>query len=269
MKNTKSTLLLVSLLICSAKFSAQEQLTVPLTNPGKPFTLDVGLLSGSINVTTHPGAEIMIEATAVPVESNAPAEKDGMKRIAKADGYGITISENNNEVRVGNSNFNATVNLIIKVPQQEMKVKLNTVNQGDIEVTNVKGELEINNVSGSIKLSGISGSVVATTISGDLNVKFLSVDPEAAMAFSTLSGDIDLTLPSLTNANLKLKSDMGEMYTDFDLVVDPGNARPVVTQEQGMRKVELNNWVNAKINNGGPEFMMKNMTGNIYIRKAK
>lgn len=271
MKPIRKLALLWVVLLCGSGIRAQDQISVPLTNPGKSFTLNVGLLNGAITVTTHQGPEIIIESTAVSdaEEEEAPAEKEGLKRISNPRGYEINVSENNNDVTVSNSNFNSTVNLNIKIPAQEARLKLNTVSAGDIEVNNVKGELEVNNVSGSVKLEGISGSVVATTIAGNLIVRFVSVNPEAAMAFSSLSGDIDLTLPATTNANLKLKSDMGEMYSDFDLVIDPGNSKPVVTEEKGMRKLEKASWVLAKINNGGPEFMLKNMSGSIYIRKAK
>ncbi len=36
-----------------------------------------------------------------------------------------------------------------------------------------------------------------------------------AMAFTSLNGVIDVTLPASTRANLKLRSDMGDVYTDF------------------------------------------------------
>lgn len=269
MKPTKKAFLLSVALICSAVLSGQEQLTVPLSNPGKSYSLNVSLMNGSINVATYSGTEILVESNTDSEEETDPAEKNGMRRIPRPAGYEIVVTENKNEVVINNSNFNSTVNLNIKIPQQDIRLTLSTVNEGDIKVSNVKGELEINNVNGAIQLENISGSVVAATINGDVKVNFISVDPEAAMAFSSLSGDIDLTLPALTNANLKLKSDMGEMYSDFDLSIEPANTKPTFTEEDGMRKLSKNSWVMAKINNGGPEFLLKNMTGSIYIRKGK
>ena len=269
MKAITKLLVFSVVLLYTTVISGQEQLTVPLSSPGKSFSLNVSLLNGSINVTTYSGNEITIETKSSSENESAPAEKNGMRRIAKPAGYEIVATENNNEVVINNNNFNSSVNLNIKIPQQDVRLNLTTVNDGDIVVSNAKGEMEINNVNGSIQLENVTGSVVASTISGDVKVNFVSVNPNAAMAFSTLSGDIDLTLPAMINVNLKLKSDMGEMYSDFDLSVEQSNSNPIVTQENGMRKVEKSNWVVAKINKGGPEYLLKNMTGSIYIRKGK
>jgi hypothetical protein len=36
-----------------------------------------------------------------------------------------------------------------------------------------------------------------------------------------------------------------------------------------MISLKIEDWVYGKIDGGGPEIMMKNMNGNIYIRRAK
>ncbi len=90
---------------------------------------------------------------------------------------------------------------------------------------NVKGELEVNNVNDKITLTNISGSVVANTVNGDVDVTFKSIDPKAPMAFSTLNGDVNVTLPADTKANLKLKSDNGDVFSDFDIDIDKTPAK--------------------------------------------
>jgi hypothetical protein len=248
-----------------------EQLTVPLTNPGKTYTLKVNLINGSITVSSYSGSEIQIDATvsAIPNDEETKQEENGMKRIAGAKGYEITAEENNNVVDVHTNSFANNVSLNLKIPGQDVKLVLSTINDGDIVVENVKGELEVNNVNGAIKVVNHSGSVVATSINEAIIVNFTAVKAGAAMAFSSLTGNIDLTFPSDLKANLKLKSDMGDIFSDFDVAVEKSNSRVNRTAQSGMYKLELEDWVYGKINGGGPEFMMKNMNGNIYIRKAK
>jgi hypothetical protein len=263
---------LVIVLLCSKSLSAQtEQMTVSLSNPGKPFSLNAEVLSGSIKVSSHQGNEILIEATPVDIENEEEVNDsgEGMKRISNAKGFEISANENDNSVTIRNNSLIRRVDLSLKIPQQQVNLKLSTVNAGDIETDNIKGELEINNVTGSIKLTNISGSVVASTISGDLTVKFVSVDPDAAMAFSTLTGKIDVTLPPDIKTNLKLKSEMGDVFSDFDISID--KSQPVVNrvEKAGMYQLQVEDWIYGKINGGGPEFMMKSMQGNIYIRKTK
>ncbi|WP_439556771.1 DUF4097 family beta strand repeat-containing protein, partial [Dyadobacter sp.] len=163
---------------------------------------------------------------------------------------------------------NKPMNLHIKVPQK-FALKASTVNDGDIIVENVDGELEIANVNGEISLTNVSGSAVANTINGTLKATFKTVDTKSPMAFSTLNGNVDVTLPATAKFDLKLKSDRGEIYSDFDVEVDKSQPQATRSSKEGMFKVSLEDWVKGKVNGGGSEIMMKNMNGNIYVRKAK
>ena len=192
-----------------------------------------------------------------------------MKRLIGANSLDITAEESNNQINIHSSAVNKIIHLNIKVPKNEAMLKLSTVNDGNITASNVRGELEITNVNGFIKLNNVSGSVVANTVNGDVTVVFKTIDPKAAMAFSTLNGNVDVTFPATLKANVKLKSDRGDIYTDFD--VNTSQQKPAVTRSNkaGMYSLKIDDWVYGKIDGGGPEMLMKNMNGNIYIRKAK
>lgn len=275
-----------------AQTEQKEQLTVPLSEPGKPFKLNVGLVNGSIKVVSYEGKDIVIDVQSgsttdkkarkagrdggvnvnVNVNTNVNNEKNnsgGMKRINAGNNFDVSAEEKNNRVTVHSDSWKGAITLTIKVPQSEAGLKLHTVNDGDIDVTNVNGELEISNTNGAIHLTNVSGSVVANTVNGSVVATFKSIDTKAAMAFSTLNGNVDVTFPATFKGNVKLKTDMGEMYTDFDIETDRSQAKVNRTNQGGMYRVSTDNWIYGKINGGGPEIMMKNMTGNIYIRKAK
>jgi len=245
-----------------------EQLTVPLSSPGKAYSLKVHLVTGSINVKGYEGKDIVINVTPRGGDDEGSnAVENGMKRISASGGYEVTAKEADNNVTVNTGNPNKPIDLELKIPQ-DVKLKIGTVNDGEINVENVTGELEVNNVNDKITLTGISGSVVANTVNGDINVTFKMVDPKAAMAFSTLNGDVNVTLPGDAKANLKLKSDNGDVYSDFDIDIDKTPSKVDKTTEPGMYKIKKDDWVYGKINGGGPEMMMKNMQGNIYVKKS-
>jgi hypothetical protein len=288
-------LVILSLLIgtnASGQSGTTEQLTVPLSNPGKPYSLKVQLVTGSIKVVGYDGKDIIINITPgsnkdnnegvtpgsnmnvnVNVtttlneeEKSSPYEK-GMKRITPSGGYEVTAKEADNNVTINTGNPMKALDLELKIPQ-DVKLKIGTVNDGEVTVENVRGELEVNNVNDKITLTNISGSVVANTVNGDVIVTFSSVDPKAPMAFSTLNGDVKVTLPADTKTNLKVKSDNGEVFSDFDIEIDKTPAKIDKTSEPGMYKIRKDDWVYGKVNGGGPEFMMKNMEGDIYIKKG-
>ncbi|WPU91986.1 DUF4097 family beta strand repeat-containing protein [Mucilaginibacter sabulilitoris] len=278
MKRTKTIKIggvLILILLLSTRIWAQssnsEQLVVPLSDPGKPYKLNAHLVSGSITLVSYEGKDILIDAQSGDEKSGRVKEAAiGMRRLSPANSLDVTAEENNNQVNIHSSMGNKNINLTIKVPRNDVKLKLNTVNNGDINVSNVSGELEVTNVNGSIKLNNVSGSVVANTVNGEVNVKFKAIDPKAAMAFSTLNGNVDVTFPATLKANVKLKSDRGDIYTDFDVVTNT-QQKPAVSRNNkaGMYSLKIDDWVYGKIEGGGPEMMMKNMNGNIYIRKTK
>jgi hypothetical protein len=274
MKNMKiAATVFLSLLAGTALFGqsgSTETLTVPLSSPGKPYSLKVHLVTGSIKVVGYEGKDVVVNVTPRKNDDDddrSADTKNGMKRISAAGGYEVTAKEADNTVTVNTGNPNKALDLELKIPQ-DVKLKLGTVNDGDVSVENVKGELEVNNVNDKITLTNISGSVVANTVNGDVNVTFKSIDPKAPMAFSTLNGDVNVTLPVDTKANLKLKSDNGDVFSDFDIDIDKTPSKIDKTTEPGMYKIKKDDWVYGKINGGGPEMMMKNMQGDIYVKKA-
>ena len=274
-----------------AQSDQKEQLVVPLSEPGKPFKLNVSLLNGSIKVVSYEGKDIVVdvqsgsmtEKKALKLQkgestvnlninvntNNERSSSNGMKKINAGNNFDVSAEEKNNRVTVHSDSWKGAVTLTIKVPQSEANLKLHATNDGDISVTNVNGEMEISNTNGGIYLTNVSGSVVANTVNGPVVATFKTIDPKAAMAFSTLNGNVDVTFPASLKASLKLKSDMGEMYTDFDMETDKSQAKVNRTSQGGMYRVNTEAWIYGKINGGGPEMMMKNMNGNIYIRKAK
>ena len=272
-KTIKFAGILMLALLLSTRIWAQgntsEQLVVPLSDPGKPYKLNAHLLNGSITLVSYEGKDIIVDAQSGEEKSGRLKETNGMRRLAPANNLDITAEENNNQVNIHSSAGNKNINLTIKVPQSEVTLKLSTVNNGNINASNVNGVLEITNVNGPIKLTNVSGSVVANTVNGEVKVSFKTIDIKAAMAFSTLNGNVDVTFPATLKANVKLKSDRGDIYTDFDVVTTQQKPAVSRSNKAGMYSLKIDDWVYGKIDGGGPEILMKNMNGNIYIRKAK
>lgn len=291
-----SLLLLITIWIglrpAVAQDDVKEQLVVPLTDPGKPGSLEVGLVNGSIHVIGYSGKEVIIDATSVTRKGGKHDDDDeeedddndnlnnntntnhnkpspaGMKRISGGNSLELTAEERNNRVEVNSDSWKRAVNLTIKVPQQ-FSLKLNTVNHGTIIVENVRGEIEVENVNGAVELSDITGSVVANTVNGNVIVKFKDITPNAPMAFTTLNGNVDVTFPASLKASAKMKSERGEIYSDFDMTVEKSQPKVDRSTQTGAYRVSIEDWVYAKINGGGAQILMKNMNGNIYLRKLK
>jgi len=248
---------------------SDNRVTVPLTDPARPVTLRAHLVSGSITVKGADVKEVIVEARARGDEAHSGGRAEGMKRIPMTS-TGLNIEAENNNVRVSTDSYQRTVDLTITVPIHT-SVSLHSVNDGNILVTGVDGEFDVNNVNGEVDLKNIGGSVVAHALNGHVVATMNRVDPQKPMAFSSLNGDIDVTFPADLKANVSLRTDNGEVYSDFDVKVQPNAPQQTVEDDRGKGgkyKVKIDKNVRGTINGGGQEIQFKNFNGNIYIRKT-
>ncbi|WP_281542293.1 DUF4097 family beta strand repeat-containing protein [Maribacter aestuarii] len=261
---------IIGLLFVPALMFAQEEtvelFTVPLSSPNEAGKLVVEQVAGSIDVIAYEGKEVIVKASFGNrkehyVDENA---KNGLKRIEN-NSLKIGAEEKDNVVQIINEQWNKVINLEIKVPTN-FSLKLGTVNKGNISVTGVSGEFEISNVNGEITLTEVNGSASADTVNGDIDATFKTVTAGANMAFSSLNGDLNITFPKAAKGNLKLKSEQGDIYTDFDMVVEKKKAMPQTVKTSNTYKVKIDQWVNGKINGGGPEMLFKTFNGDIVIK---
>jgi len=249
---------------------SDNKVTVPLTDPSRPVTLRAHLVSGSITVKGADVKEVVVEAKARGgEESHSGGRAEGMKRIPMTS-TGLNIEAENNNVRVSTDSYQRTVDLTITVPIHT-SVSLHSVNDGNIVVSGVDGDLDVNNVNGEVDLKNIGGSVVAHALNGHVVATLNRIDPQKPMAFSSLNGDIDVTFPADLKANVSMRTDNGEVYSDFDIKVLPNAPQQTVEDSRGKGgkyKVKIDKNVRGTINGGGQEIQFKNFNGNIYIRKA-
>jgi hypothetical protein len=254
-------------LLVAGYAAAQDRVTVPLTDPAKPVSVRANLLSGSINVRGYQGKEVIVEAKGGGAQRRRrePDEAGGMRRIDIA-GTGLEIEENDNIVRI-KSGHHASVSLDIQVPQNA-SLNLRTVNDGGIVVENVNGEIDVNSLNGSITLNNVSGTVLAHCLNGPVRVAFDRVTPGKPMSFSSLNGNIDVTFPPDVKANVRLKTDNGDIYTDFDITTTP-TPTPQPERSGGRFRVRFDRGFYGTINGGGPEMQFTTLNGRIFLRKKK
>jgi hypothetical protein len=246
-----------------------DRLTVHLSDPTRPGSVKVNLLNGSITVKSYEGKDINIEARLHDGPPGRTEEtKPGMHRFSVGT-TGLTAEEENNEVNVTTQSVFRTVDIALMVPVHTA-LSLRSVNAGSISVTGGDGDLDVSVVNGSIMLSDISGSAVAHTINGPLNATFGRLNPAKPNAFSSINGDVDITLPADVKANLSLHAERGGIFSDFDLQLRNSSGQPMRESSDGGTRYRFGfgGGVHAMINGGGPDIQLSNFNGNIYIHKA-
>jgi DUF4097 and DUF4098 domain-containing protein YvlB len=246
--------------------SGSDKVSVTLSDPTRPALVKAGLISGGITVKAYDGKEVVVEAR---VRNREGARSDsGPKRLTIST-TGLTVEEESNQININTESYARAIDLFISVPVHT-SLHLRAVNDGDIVVTGVDGELDVDNVNGSVTLNNIAGSAVAHALNGRLLATFTRVN-QKPMAFSSLNGDIDVTFPADLKANVSLRSDMGDVFSDFDVQMQAASSRPIVEDSRGhggKYRVKIDKTVRGTINGGGAELQFTNFNGQIYIRKA-
>jgi DUF4097 and DUF4098 domain-containing protein YvlB len=249
-------------LIVLLPVAALGQIRAQFSDPNAPGIVRVELVSGGINVRGADINEVIVEvrgkAGAMRRESEAPP---GMRRIGGGGGE-VTVRESRNVIRI-ESEGHTHQDVDVQVPRK-VALKLETVNNGGIAIEGVEGEIEVENVNGGIRLNNVSGSVVANTLNGKLECVLVKAFPDKPMALTTLNGPIDVTLPADMKATLRMRSDNGDIFSDFDVTV-----RSERVESKSRRGWKGESAIVADINGGGPEVRLQTMNGKIYVRKRK
>jgi len=267
------SIVFIALLVMAGYGYAQSdqthQLAIPLSNPGKPGQLKCDLINGTINVSGYNGKEVIIRYSGEQrIFGRHHSDEDvpkGMHRVTN-NSMQLEAKEDNNTVTINPGIPNRSLTLDIQVPKN-FSLNLANVNGGTLKVKNVDGEFDISNVNGSIELTNVSGSVNANTVNGKIvaNLEKISNNP---MAFTTLNGKVDVTLPASAKFTARMKTERGDIYTDFDMNMTKENkAKVTTTKQNGVFKVSVDKWMYGEVNGGGPEIIFKSFNGDIYIRK--
>jgi DUF4097 and DUF4098 domain-containing protein YvlB len=139
-----------------------------------------------------------------------------------------------------------------------LEIKSGCERSSNISVSDMKNEIDIENCHG-INLKNVSGPLVLSTIAGDINITFstLVMVIDKPFSINSVSGEIDITLPSKTATNIEMGTVNGSFYSDFDLS----------NTQKEMKRVGGNH-LSAALNGGGFKLSIETVSGNIYLRKG-
>jgi hypothetical protein len=281
----------------NAQESQSDHAVVSFSNPAKPGTVEVDISEGSITVRGYEGKDVIIDArwrervltreekeeqAALAEEQEeldeeelarkkAQAEKAKGMKMLQVESMGLTIEEEENVIRVDVEEGKRSVDLLIQVPfSTSLRLSCRDDERG-VTVDRVDGEIEVDTSDGPILLTNVSGPVVADSSDGEIKAVFGKVTPGKPMSLSAMDGDIDITLPLDVKASLKMKTEEGQVFTDFDVQLTPSQQKKEEDErkEGGGYRVAYEKVTLGLINGGGVEIQLTTYEGNIYVRRAK
>ena len=112
--------------------------------------------------------------------------------------------------------------LLVTTANGDVELKSVEVNQaelrtasGDVELEGNVREVQAESASGDMELEGVIDRSFLRTASGDLELK-LATEP-SALELTTVSGDVEVTMPDNAGFTLKYASVSGDLRSDFPL----------------------------------------------------
>lgn len=290
-----SLLILFNLIITAISLAQDQEFTVPLSDPNKRGKLKAHLNSGSITVKGTARKDVLVRYTdtnndkdddhsrnmnidvkvKMKVNKNRnnnddddDNESDSHEGLRKVSGGGVDleVTESENVVKATSDSWNNEMNLEIEVPSG-FDLQVETYNNGELTVSNIQGALELTNYNDEITALNISGSVVATTYNGGIKVTFDKVTEGTPMSFSTYNGDIETVFPATVRNSFKVKTEQGDVYSNFDIAFKSTGPVQKKDVKAGVYKVVVDEWKRGDVNGGGAEITMRNYNGDIIIRK--
>lgn len=269
MKNIliRATVALVLMLTGGSALSQDKPqlITIPLSKPGEPVTLEVSILSAHIEVIGEDREDAEFEFS-VSEGSRKIITPSGAQPL-HGGGYALEVDEEDNHISVDTDWRANQVRLIARVPRRA-DLDLSTTNDGAIVVRDIAGNLQLENTNGPITATNISGSVIADAVNETIDVSFAEISGSDAMALSSVNGDLNLALPSNAGVRLHIDTARGEIYSDFEVEVQP--TEPVVERKNNRNGIEVRveSVIVADINGGGPVVKLKTLNGDIQISKT-
>ena len=247
--------------------------------PGDDRTLDIRLIHGSIRVTESADTTVRLEVRRSTRADNAAAAQLADDEVAvdildNAATVGVVVRERGNGVCGERSDqrstwqrprYRVTFAVTVEVPKGA-RLRLCTINGGDIRVDRASGDFDVSNVNGSIAMNDAGGSGRAETVNGDVTAAFAQA-PRTASSFKTINGDVAVTFPGALSADLALKTLNGGLFTDFE--VQPLPRQPASGERLGSRFVyRSNDFTRVRVARGGPEFTFESLNGDVRVVRA-
>jgi len=243
-------------LLSLAGINAQEY-KVSVGPSGK---IMVNNLYGEILIEGHSGSELIITVAGL---KSAPERADGLRSLygARNDntGIGLSVTEENNAFEITGATRQAEDAKYKFLVPNNVSISFDCSSpfaDEDIIIKDYSGEIEAKILNGGIEFENLTGPAVLYAINGDVIGTFLTVNQENPISITSVNGDVDVSLPSDTKADLKLSSVNGEIFTDMDIEFDEDEMPRI-----GGRKVK------GKLNGGGVDIHLITINENIYLRK--
>lgn len=225
-------------------------------------------LLGEISLKNASGNTITVESD---FNLEKPDRAEGLQLMgASIDNteLGVNISEENGVVRISGATkkvreYKYTISVPIGIA---VSIDYHSpFASGDLVFESYDGILEIETLSANIKLTNCTGPFTVNSVSGDVEAIFSSINQDQPTSLASVSGLIDVTVPTSLKATINLSNITGDVYNNLNLISTSKEEDD--KRSKGLDELKYNNGGEYTLNGGGQKLLLNTVSGNIYLRK--
>ena len=183
------------------------------SDPAKPGILKIRIGRGDLVVRAGDGQAIAIHSDSEPREQAVGS--DGLRVLTEASGYSFAEKNNVATFECGTANPGKSSDCQITVPRNTAVV-VNNVWGGDITCSGISGDLDIRSLNGEVRLDDVSGGALVESTNGEIRATIREVHEGRPLSFTSVNGTVSIRVPVDAKANVRLRTQNGEIKTDFD-----------------------------------------------------
>ncbi len=194
----------------------------------------------------------------------------GVRVQARAQSGDVSVRGTKSEVEASSQSGSVTVTDAVR------RLEVSSLS-GDVEAERVNGDVEIRSVSGDAKLADVTGDIEIESVSGDVSIdgavaKYVrahttsggvsyrgTIDPQGRYELVSHSGDVDITIPQGSGAQLTVSTWSGAVESDFPITLRPG--------EHGIGSAVAKRFT-FEIGNAAARISLESFSGDININSA-
>ncbi len=257
MKKVSNKLGLIALALLACLSLNAQDYTVSIGNASATTVMIKEV--NRVSVQAYDGNEIQIEASS---NRDRAERAKGLKALSAMGqdntGIGLNVQKEGNEVTIFQASRRGQGRYTIKVPAS-VNLQIEHTGEwegGKIEVDGITGELEISGRYNSVYMTDVTGPALVSTVYGKIEAVFSNVSQAGPFSLVSSYSVVDVTVPGDTKADLTIKTQYGEAFSDLDIQFP---------KTDGMRRVSST--IEGTLNGGGVDMYLKSGYSNVYLRK--
>jgi len=230
--------------------------------------VEVTNLIGKITLKNTTGNAIVIESD---FDKEIPERAIGLNLLGVAEdnsGLGVHVKEEDGVVLI--------TGVSKKIKEYEYTISIPTGIAVSIdyyspfanellEIDSYQGSVEIKTLSAGVKLTNCNGPFAVNSTSGNIEAVFNELNQEEPTSLASISGLVDVTLPSQSKATVNISNITGNVYNNLDL--KSMSEKKKDERAKGLSEMGHKSDNEFTLNGGGQKLLLKSISGNIYLRK--